>query len=89
MTPEELTRLRADLAYRYAEYVDNYTKKQFAGYSDRTMSLIILILSGYIYFMEIYDAENEWDTNLLTAEQMNTILLHINKLLNTHYIYRF
>jgi predicted RNA-binding protein associated with RNAse of E/G family len=89
MTPDDLTRLRADLAYRYAEYVDNYVKEQFLGYSERTKAYIIVILSGYIYLMEIYDIANALNTNLLTATQMNKILLHINKLLNVHYTYRF
>ncbi|MGL6106304.1 hypothetical protein, partial [Romboutsia sp.] len=79
----------ADLAYRYSEYVSAYAYKQFMGYSTRTTAYNIVILSGYVYFMEMYDIPNTLNTNLLTADQMNTILLHINKLLNCHYTYRF
>lgn len=90
MTAEEITVLRADLAYRYKNYVNDYVKSLQAGYSNNKIRYNILILSGYIYLIEAWDIDYlTYNINLLTATEMDTILYHINILLGAYYTYKF
>jgi len=90
MTQTEFDDFRVNLMWYYADLVNKMVDKCQIGTPDKEIDNdveILSLLEGYIDIMFEYTLfySNEEDTNFFTIEEMQTILLKINDLLNTNF----